>query len=44
MVAIAEKLADGIPGAQHVVLPRVAHLPPMERPADFAALLRDFLG
>ncbi|HET6745006.1 MAG TPA: alpha/beta fold hydrolase [Candidatus Limnocylindria bacterium] len=43
MVAIAEKLAEGIPGAQHVVLPGVAHLPPMERPADFAALVRDFL-
>ena len=44
MVAIAEKLAAGIPGAQHVVLPGVAHLPPMEKPADFAALVRDFLA
>jgi pimeloyl-ACP methyl ester carboxylesterase len=44
MVAIAEKLAEGIPGAQHFVLPGVAHLPPMEKPADFAALVRDFLG
>lgn len=44
MVAIAEKLAEGIPDAQHVVLPGVAHLPPMEQPADFAALIRDFLG
>ena len=44
MVAIAEKLAEGIPGAQHAVLPGVAHLPPMERPADFAALVRDFLA
>jgi 3-oxoadipate enol-lactonase len=44
MVAIAEKLAEGIPGAKHVVLPGVAHLPPMERPADFAVLVRDFLG
>jgi 3-oxoadipate enol-lactonase len=43
MVAIAERLANGIPGAQHAVLPGVAHLPPMERPADFAALVRDFL-
>ena len=44
MVEIAEKLAEEIPGAQHVVLPGVAHLPPMERPADFAALVRDFLA
>jgi 3-oxoadipate enol-lactonase len=43
MVAIAEKLAEGIPGARHELLPGVAHLPPMERPGDFAALLRDFL-
>ena len=43
MVAIAVKLAAGIPGAQHVVLPSVAHLPPMERPGDFALLVRDFL-
>ena len=44
MVAIAEKLAGGIPGARHELLPGVAHLPPMERPADFAKLVRDFLG
>jgi 3-oxoadipate enol-lactonase len=43
MVAIAEKLAAGIPGAQHVVIPGVAHLPPMERPAEFASLVRGFL-
>jgi pimeloyl-ACP methyl ester carboxylesterase len=43
MVAIAERLATGIPGAQHIVIPGVAHLPPMERPAEFAALIRDFL-
>ena len=43
MVAIAEKLAAGIPGAQHVVIPGVAHLPPMERPAEFASLVREFL-
>jgi pimeloyl-ACP methyl ester carboxylesterase len=44
MVAIAEKLAAEIRGARHELLPGVAHLPPMERPADFAALVRDFLG
>lgn len=44
MIAIAERLATGIRGAKHVVLTGVAHLPPMERPADFAALLSNFLG
>jgi 3-oxoadipate enol-lactonase len=44
MVAIAEKLAAGIPGARHTVLPGVAHLPPMEKPAEFAQLVRDFIG
>jgi 3-oxoadipate enol-lactonase len=43
MVAIAERMAAEIPGARHVVIPGVAHLPPMERPADFAVLVRDFL-
>lgn len=43
MVAIGEKLAAEIPGARHEVLPGVAHLPPMERPSEFAALVRDFL-
>jgi 3-oxoadipate enol-lactonase len=44
MVGIAEKLAAEIPNARHVVLPEVAHLPPMERPAEFAQLVRDFIG
>ena len=44
MVAIAAKLAAEIPGARHEVLPGVAHLPPMEQPAEFASLLRGFLG
>jgi 3-oxoadipate enol-lactonase len=44
MIAIAEKLAASIPNARHQLLAGVAHLPPMERPAEFAALLRDFLG
>jgi pimeloyl-ACP methyl ester carboxylesterase len=43
MIAIAEKLAAGIPGARHELLPGVAHLPPMEQPVQFAALVRDFL-
>jgi 3-oxoadipate enol-lactonase len=44
MVDIAERLAADIPNARHVVLPGVAHLPPMERPAECAQLVRDFLG
>ena len=44
MIAIAEHLVAGIPGARHVVLPGVAHLPPMERPAEFAQLIRGFIG
>jgi pimeloyl-ACP methyl ester carboxylesterase len=44
MVAIAERLAAGIPEARHVVLPGVAHLPPMERPGEFAQLVRQFIG
>jgi pimeloyl-ACP methyl ester carboxylesterase len=43
MVAIAEKLAAGIAGARHEVLPGVAHLPPMEKPGEFARIVRDFL-
>jgi 3-oxoadipate enol-lactonase len=44
MVAIAEQLAAGIPGARHQVIPGVAHLPPMEKPGEFARILRDFIG
>jgi 3-oxoadipate enol-lactonase len=43
MVAIAEKLAAGIPGARHEVLPGVAHLAPMEKPGEFARIVSDFL-
>jgi pimeloyl-ACP methyl ester carboxylesterase len=44
MVDIAQRLAADIPNARHVVLPGVAHLPPMERPAEFAQLVRQFIG
>jgi pimeloyl-ACP methyl ester carboxylesterase len=44
MVAIAERLAAGIPRARHLVLPGVAHLPPMEQPESFARTLRGFLS
>jgi 3-oxoadipate enol-lactonase len=43
MVAIAERLAAGIPRSRHEVMAGVAHLPPMERPAEFAQLVRGFL-
>jgi len=43
MVAIAEMLAAGIPGARLARLAGVAHLPPMERPVEFASLVRGFL-
>jgi pimeloyl-ACP methyl ester carboxylesterase len=43
MLAISERLASEIPGARHEVLPGVAHVPSMERPADFDELVLDFL-
>lgn len=39
----AQRLTEGIAGARHVEWPDVAHLPSMERPDDFLALLRDWL-
>jgi pimeloyl-ACP methyl ester carboxylesterase len=39
----AERLATEIPGALKVVLPNVAHLPPMEAPAEFNRLVLDCL-
>jgi pimeloyl-ACP methyl ester carboxylesterase len=36
-------VTDGIAGARHVDWPDTAHLPSMERPDDFHALLRDSL-
>jgi len=35
---------EGIPGARRVDWPDTAHLPSMERPADFLVLLRDWLA
>jgi 3-oxoadipate enol-lactonase len=43
VITSAETLATRIPGAQKVVLPEVAHLPPMEAPAEFNRLVLDFL-
>ena len=43
-LASADLLARGIPGAQKVVLPGVAHLPSMEQPEQFNRLVLEFLG
>jgi 3-oxoadipate enol-lactonase len=40
----ARRVADGIGGARLVNWPDTAHLPSMERPDDFLALLRDWLA
>ena len=40
----ARLVAGGIAGARRVDWPDVAHLPSMERPDDFLALLRDWLA
>jgi 3-oxoadipate enol-lactonase len=41
--AIADALAGGIPGAERVVLGGTAHLPNMERPAEFNRVVLEFL-
>ncbi len=41
--ALAEELRDGIPGATLHVIPGSGHLPPIEKPDETAALLRDWL-
>ena len=43
-IASCRQIALGVPGARLVVLAGVAHLPPMERPGEFAALVREFLA
>lgn len=40
----ARRAVDGIAGARRVDWPDVAHLPSMERPGDFLALLTDWLA
>ena len=44
MLAIARKIAGEIPGARLEVLPGVAHVPPMEAPAEFVRLVLRFLA
>jgi 3-oxoadipate enol-lactonase len=41
--AIAERLAREIPSATHVVIEGAGHLPALERPAETARIVRDFL-
>jgi pimeloyl-ACP methyl ester carboxylesterase len=43
MIAIARKIAAEIPGARLEVLEGVAHVPPMEAPAEFSRLVLGFL-
>ena len=43
MTESCRSLAAAVPGARFEVVVGAAHLPPMERPATFAALLLDFL-
>lgn len=40
----ARRVAEGIAGARRVDWPGTAHLPSLERPDDFLALLRDWLA
>jgi 3-oxoadipate enol-lactonase len=42
--AMAAALAGGIAGAERVDLPGTAHLPNMERPAEFNRVVLEFLG
>lgn len=43
IVRTADTIAAGIPGAQKVVIHEAAHLPNMEKPAEFNAAVLDFL-
>lgn len=40
----AERLAQGIPGAQKIVLPGTAHLPSLEQPETFHRVVLEFLS
>jgi len=37
-------LADGIRGAQRAIITGTAHLPNMEKPAEFNRIVLDFIG
>ena len=40
----ARRMAAAIPGARLVVIPGAGHLPPLERPCETTAAIRDFLA
>ena len=42
--AMSRAIADAIPGARMAVIPGAAHLSAVEKPAEFAALVRGFLA
>ena len=44
IIEVAELLADQVPDAKLVRWPGVAHLPSMERPAEFVVLVREWLA
>ena len=44
MHRIAQRLAREIPGARHATIPNAAHLPQLERPAEFNELVLRFLA
>ena len=44
MISASEQMAATIPNARHAVMPGTAHLPNMERPAEFNRLVLDFLA
>jgi pimeloyl-ACP methyl ester carboxylesterase len=43
LVRLANRIANGIPGAHHVTIENAAHLPSLEHPEEFNRLLMDFL-
>ncbi|MGH9175864.1 MAG: alpha/beta fold hydrolase [Vicinamibacterales bacterium] len=43
IVRIAERIANNVRGARSVTIPDAAHLPSMEQPEQFNAILREFL-
>jgi pimeloyl-ACP methyl ester carboxylesterase len=42
--SIADRLADGIPGAERATIAGAAHLPNLERPDEFDRIVLDFLA
>jgi 3-oxoadipate enol-lactonase len=42
--ALANKLAETIPGAQRTSIPRAAHIPSLERPEEFDRIVLEFLS